>query len=169
MKKNLMSVLILALVFVNLVLTALIMFTIMPQTQQANSLITSVATALDLELSSGRAANLTSVKIEDMDVVTLDDSLTINLMNSDDGQEHYAIVSVGLVLDKTNEDYETKSPLVTERAALIKEEVKKIITKYKYEDIKNDMSEPAAEILAKVKGMFDSDFIIDVILNPTFG
>ncbi len=169
MKKNLMSVLILALVFVNLVLTALVVFTLLPQAQAANSLITSVATALDLELSSGRAANLTSVKIEDMDVRTLDDSLTINLMNSEDGTEHYAIVSVGLVLDMTNEDYETLSPLIEERAALIKEEVKGIITRYRYEDIKNDMSLPREEILAKIKGMFDSDFIIDVLLNPTFG
>ena len=42
MKKNLISVLILALVFANLVLTALLIFTILPETKKANNLIGAV-------------------------------------------------------------------------------------------------------------------------------
>ena len=39
MKKNLMTLIILALVVVNLVLTAILMFTIVPQTQKANEMM----------------------------------------------------------------------------------------------------------------------------------
>ena len=49
MKKNLISVLILALVFANFVLTAILMFTVLPETQKANTLIEKVCSAIDLE------------------------------------------------------------------------------------------------------------------------
>ena len=55
MKKNLMSVIILALVFANFVLTALLMFTVLPETKKANKMIEDVCNAVDLELNSGVA------------------------------------------------------------------------------------------------------------------
>ena len=42
MKKNLISVVILALVFANFVLTALLMFSVLPETKKANTLIEKV-------------------------------------------------------------------------------------------------------------------------------
>lgn len=42
MKKNLMSVLILALVVANLILTAILMISVVPQTKKANELINKV-------------------------------------------------------------------------------------------------------------------------------
>ena len=42
MKKNLISVLILALVFANFVLTAILMFSVLPETKKANTLIEKV-------------------------------------------------------------------------------------------------------------------------------
>lgn len=48
MKKNLISVLILALCFANLVLTALLIFTIIPETKKANNLIDQVCQAISL-------------------------------------------------------------------------------------------------------------------------
>ena len=50
MKKNLMTVLVLALVLVNLVLTAILTISILPETKKANELITQVCNAIDLEL-----------------------------------------------------------------------------------------------------------------------
>ena len=54
MKKNLMSVLILALVVANLVLTAILMISVVPQTKKANELVTKVCSAIDLELEGGK-------------------------------------------------------------------------------------------------------------------
>ena len=75
MKKNLMSVLILALLVVNLVLTAITMISIVPSAKKSNELIGEVCTALDLELASGRNANLASVPIENLVPYTLDGSV----------------------------------------------------------------------------------------------
>lgn len=57
MKKNLISVLILALCFANLVLTALLIFTIIPETKKANNLIDQVCQAISLDLNSGAATS----------------------------------------------------------------------------------------------------------------
>ena len=54
MKKNLMSVLILVLVLANLVLTAILMISVVTQSQKANELITKVCSAIDLELEGGK-------------------------------------------------------------------------------------------------------------------
>ena len=68
MKKNLISVIILALVFANFVLTALLLFTVLPQTKKANQMIEDVCAAIDLELNSGDASGPSNVKIEDQEI-----------------------------------------------------------------------------------------------------
>ena len=57
MKKNLISVLILALCFANLVLTALLIFTIIPETKKANNLIDQVCQAISCLLYTSDAAD----------------------------------------------------------------------------------------------------------------
>ena len=71
MKKNLMSVIILALVFANFVLTALLVFTILPQTKKANQLIEDVCAAIDLDLNSGTATGTSNVPMEQIEVFKL--------------------------------------------------------------------------------------------------
>ena len=50
MKKNLLAVIILALVLVNLILTAVLVFSIIPQTKKSNELIDQVCAAINIEL-----------------------------------------------------------------------------------------------------------------------
>ncbi|MDD6038411.1 MAG: flagellar basal body-associated FliL family protein [bacterium] len=162
MKKNLMSVLILALLVVNLVLTAITMISIVPSAKKSNALIDEICTALNLELASGRNANLSNVKIEDIDSFTLADSLTINLKDSEDGSEHYAIVNVTVSMDKKNEDYEKKRPVLEAQQNLIRGITNDVICKYTKEEFKNSPEAAQKEILEKLQGLFDSSFIIGV-------
>ena len=67
MKKNLISVIILALVFVNVVLSGLMVFSILPETQKANKLIEQVSSAIDLELKNGSGASVSDVPIENVE------------------------------------------------------------------------------------------------------
>ena len=64
MKKNLMSVVILALVLANFVLTGLLVFTIIPETRNANKMIEAVCAAIDLELSSGVTTGTSNIPID---------------------------------------------------------------------------------------------------------
>ena len=165
MKKNLMSVLILALLVVNLVLTAITMISIVPSAKKSNELITEICTALDLELASGRNANLSSVPIENLVTYTLEGSVTVNLRNSEDGQEHYAIVSVVLSLDNSNEDYEKLGKNGIEAKVYdsnIKNIVNDVVHTYTKEEIKAEPERAEKEILEKLQGFFDSNVVVDV-------
>ena len=67
MKKNLISVLILALLVVNLVLTAILTITILPETKKSNELINQVCSAINLELKSGEGTDASTVPIDDIE------------------------------------------------------------------------------------------------------
>ena len=103
MKKNLITVIILALVVVNLVLTAVLTITIIPETQKANELITKVCSAIDLDLQAGDTAGSLSIDVADMVDYPVNggETLTINLVDG------YAVLGISLSLDSTNEDYAT--------------------------------------------------------------
>ena len=93
MKKNLISVIILALVFVNFVLTALLVFTVLPETKKANKMIEDVCAAIDLELNSGAASGTSNVPIDQIEDFALNggESMTISLATDENGKSHYAV------------------------------------------------------------------------------
>ena len=96
---------------------------------------------------------------------TLEGSLTINLRNSDDGKEHYAIVSVVLSLDNSNEDYETigqKGIVAKVYDSNIKNIVNDVVHTYTKEEIQTDPERAEKEILEKLQGFFDSNVVVDV-------
>ena len=71
MKKNLMTVLIMALVFVNVVLSAVIMITLVPAAKKTNELVATVCSAVELELKSGKTYNVSTIPIEQTELVNL--------------------------------------------------------------------------------------------------
>ena len=55
MKKNMLSVIILALLIVNIVLTSVMMFSVMGASRKTAKLVDGIALALDLELNNGES------------------------------------------------------------------------------------------------------------------
>ena len=82
MKKNLMSVLILALVMVNLILTGILTITILPQTKKSNELVNKVCSAIDLELESGDGTESASIPMDQVETYKIEDAMTINLKDT---------------------------------------------------------------------------------------
>lgn len=162
MKKNLLTVVILALVLVNLILTAILTISVLPQTKKANELITQVCSAIDLELSSGdTSANAINIPIDK--VATHDiPEMTINLKDSADGTKHYATLSVSLSMDKDNDGYKSYGESMAERESLIKSQITTVVSGYTYEEFNADQSAVQGAILVELQKMFDSDFIISV-------
>ncbi len=162
MKKNLMSVLILALVVVNLVLTAILTITVLPQAKKSNELIDKVCSAINLELQSGELKDKSSVPIEQLDMYDLPDSLTINLKNSEDGSAHFAIVNVSVYMDKENDGYKTYGEKMSERQTLIENEINNTINQFTMEEVNGDPEAVKDEITRRLQNLFDSDFIVGV-------
>lgn len=162
MKKNLITVITLALVVMNLVLTVILTITILPETKKANELITKVCSAIDLDLESGSATSNADIPIDQIDVYDIEDQQTINLKSSGDGKDHFAVITVSISMDKKNKDYKDLQPEVEKKVELIKGEINNIVSQYTIDEIKNNQSAVQNEILKDLQKMFGSDFIVAV-------
>jgi flagellar FliL protein len=164
MKKNLISVIILALTFANFVLTALLIFTVLPETKKANEMITAVCSAIDLELNSGAATGLSNLPIEQITTYSVNggESITTNL-KSDDGKNHYVIVTVSLSLNNESDNFTKYSPdVLTEKDAIIQDDIIQIISGYTVDDFNGNVSDIKEQILADMQSMFGSDYVVGV-------
>jgi flagellar FliL protein len=165
MKKNLISVLILALVFANFVLTAILMFTVLPQTKKANELIEKVCSAIDLDLNSGEATGTTNVPIDKQEIykVSEGEDITTNLAKGDDGKDHYAVINVSLVLNTESDNYEKYGQdFLTSHDDSIKSDVINVVRGYTYDQFSTDQEAIRNEILEDMQNIYGSDYIIGV-------
>ena len=146
MKKNMISVLILALVFANFVLTALLMFTVMPQTKKANELIDKVCAAIDLDLNSGAANALGNIPMDQREEYKVNGGadITTSLAPSVDPQtgqseskSHYAVVNVTLVLYTESEKHETYTQeFLAGQDTSIMNSIQKTLSQYTIEEVR---------------------------------
>lgn len=173
MKKNLMSVLILALVVANLILTAILMISVVPQTKKANELITKVCSAIDLELEGGKESASIDIPMDQVETVSIADgeSLTVNL-KSDDGKKSYAMVSVALSLDTKNKGYKKGVEAINANQLLIKNEIIRVVANHTIDDMKTGQRDLQDELLGSLRKLFnsesiDSSFIVSVSF-PTY-
>lgn len=163
MKKNLMTVIILALVLVNLVLTAILAFTIIPQTRKSNQLIDKIASAIDLELEDGGNKDTSAVPVEDIEVYDIESSFTVNLAQSGDGKDHVAVFSIGLSLNTKSDGYKNVGTEgLSAKETLIKNDINTIVSGYTMEQFREDEQSVKNAILEDLQEMFGSDFIVGV-------
>ncbi len=166
MKKNLMSVIILALVLANLILTAVLAFTIIPQTKKSNELIDQVCAAVNIELEGGQNKDSSAIPIEDIEVYNITDSFTVNLASNGDGKKHIAVFSVGLSMNTKSEGYETYggSEGLTAKETIIRSEINSIVSSYTIDDFNAEGQKAVKEeILEAMQDMFGGqDFIVAV-------
>ena len=166
MKKNLISVLILALVVVNFVLTALLLFTVLPETKKANELIVKVCSAIDLDLNSGQALGISNVSPEDTDIYQVNggESMTINLKIGEDGKSHFAVLKTSLSLNKNSKNYKTYPlEVLATKDDLIRGYITDTVKNYTMEEFSSNTDAVEDEILNICKEQFGSDYVIGVI------
>ena len=160
MKKNLITVVIFALVLVNLILTSILTISILPETKKANELITQVCTAIDLELRSGAVtSDAMRVPIDKVASYNVEE-MQINLKDSGDGKKHYASVAVSLSMNTESDDYKKygSAEQLAEKDSLIR----RVISGYTFEEFTSDQQAVQNEILASLQQLFNSDFIVSV-------
>ena len=170
MKKNLITVIILALVLANLILTAILAFTIIPQTKKSNALIDQVCTAINLDLEGGQNKDLVAVPIEDIQVYNIADKFTVNLAKDEDGKNHYAVFSLGLSINTKSEvfkTYATDDTLagITAKETLIQDTVNTVVSDYTIEEFTaNGYQDVKDAILEKMQEMFGNsvDFVVGI-------
>ena len=163
MKKNLMSVVILALLVVNLILTGIMMFSCVSANKKTAALVNDIASVLDLELTGGgsNAEEVAAVSVADTEIYNIADAMTVALRPSEDGKEHYCMCEVSFSMNKTHEDYETMSPMVAAQESKIRSIIIGVIGGYTKEEAQANQKAIENAILEQVQQMFGSNFIYE--------
>ena len=163
MKKNLISVLILVLVLANLIVTSVLLISVLPETKKANDLIDKVASAIDLELTSGDVVSEANrVSLENIEVVDIPDDLTITLKDNGDGSTHYMVLSAAVSLDTSSESYLTYGATFLDKVSLVKSTIINVVSGYTIDEMRSNPQEAMDDITLDLQDIFGSDLIVDV-------
>lgn len=160
MKKNLMSVIILALLVVNLIMTSVLMFTIYPQSKKANELITAVCNAIQLDINSGAATGLGNLPISQITTYHVSEGadMTINLSGGG-----YALIQVSLSVNNQSETYKkSQTTTLSDQEAIIKDAINNIVRQYTKEEFLQDNEAVKREILKSLQQTFGADYVVGV-------
>lgn len=165
MKKNLISIIILALLVVNIVLTAIMMFSVMSTSKKTAALVDNISTALNLELAAKGAGSESpeeSIPMSDIQTYDISESMTIPLKSDDSGEAHFCMVSVTLSMNTKDKAYKTYGETIADRESLIKSEIVDVFAEYTLDEARDHQDDIRQEILERVQKMFDSEFIFNV-------
>ena len=166
MKKNLISVLILALLVVNVILTGILMFSTMSSVKKTSALVTNIATVLNIELDDGKKEEEGPATVAMKDSVTHDiEELTILLKNGEDGKSHYALVNVAVLMNSAHEDYATYGANIAQYDSVIKSIINEKFQSYTMEELQANQETVKEEILAEIQAQFDSTFVYKVVIS----
>jgi len=169
MKRNMLSILILALLIVNVALTSVMMFSMMSTTKKTNRLIDGIATALSLEVASPEeqteGTGTVDVAMEDIKIYQIEDQMTIGLAKGADGKSHYCMMSVSLSLNSKDPDYEKYSATLGDSVDMIKDKIFQIVGSHSIEEAESNQDGLREEILEAIQQMYGSKFVYNVVFR----
>ena len=165
MKRNLLSIIILALLGVNFVLSAIMMVTVSSASRKTTALVADISAIIGLEIDGLPASEVGAapVTMADTAVYNITAEMTIPLKNDEDGTGHYAVGNVSLSLNKNHDDYKTynEETLATSEG-IIKDIIYSVLGEYTMDEARSNDKQTKAEILQKIQERFGSDVIYDV-------
>lgn len=178
MKKNLLSVIILALLIVNIALTTVMMFNVTSTNKKVADLVGNIATVMNLELTPpGGGEEKEEISPADTEIYSIADSMTLALTPEttvdSNGKavtkQSYLMCNVSLSINTKHKDYKTygSAEALAGREALIKDAISSVVSKHTLSDLQADpgMEKLKAEILEAVQGIYQSDFIFKVLVS----
>lgn len=166
MKKNLLSIVILALLIVNLVLTSIMMFSVVGTNKKTGAVVADIASILKLELGTEEEQEVSAVSMEDTAFHDMEEELTIMLAKDpldEEAKEHFVLVQVSLSMDTTNKDYKTYGESINDNqiAGIMQE----IFGKYTADEVQPRSEDIKEEILAEIQKLYGSEFIYKVTFS----
>uniref|UniRef100_UPI0040569E1A flagellar basal body-associated FliL family protein n=1 Tax=Acetatifactor sp. TaxID=1872090 RepID=UPI0040569E1A len=173
MKKNLLTVIILALLVVNIVLTSVLMFSVMGTNKKTAELVSNIATVLNLELTvPGQEEEEELISMEDTAEFALSSSMTILLAPEIDPatgeastKERYIMFNVSLLMNKEHKDYKKYGESIGEKENVIKDIISTTVSAHTESECRNDFESLKEEILEKIQETFQSDFIYKIAIS----
>lgn len=170
MKKNLLSIITLALVIINIALTVFMLFNVVPANKRVTSLVTDIASAMNLELNGADGTTAENAVVPVADTVTYDieDKMTISLKRGSDDKDHYALCSVSLCMNSKHEDYATygTAEQLKTMESMIKNAIIDAVGSLSYEETQvMGTSQIQDLVLEKIQELYGSEFIYKVVFR----
>ncbi len=166
MKKNLISVIILALCIVNLVLNALMVFVFVPSAKKTDNLVTEIASILNLEIEKNGTDSEqgNSVDIKDAQSYTLSEAATINLKNDGSGTNHYAMIGISISMNGKAKDYKDISAKLADTESWVYDVTRSVVQEYTYAEMNDAEIQKLVkqEITRDLQDKYQTDCIYDV-------
>lgn len=165
MKKNILTIVIMAASLINLVLSAVLVFSVMPAMNKTSNLVDKVASVIDLEIED-KDSEEDEYTISDLLTYSIDydSSLKINLQKDSSGEAHYAILD-GIVVsyNSTADDYSDVSTAISTTDVYVQDIVKETIAEYTVDDI--DETKVKQEAVEKLQEKYNTKCIVDISLK----
>ena len=166
MKKNLLSILILGLTFVNIIISGITMYTVMTTNSKTAKVVSDVANAISIDLGTGSAEAEVKqdVPIENIETYSIPEKMTVALKPAPgDDTGHFCMVSVFFSINTKHKDYKKYGSTVSEKENLFRSIINDVISQYTIDEARVSQDEIKKEILKKVQEKYSgSDFIFDV-------
>ena len=170
MKRNLLTILILALLIVNIVLTVVMMVSVTGTNKKTGELVSNIATVMNLEISDDSTESENAVSLADTVVYTFTDQFMILLSADESGKQGYILFDLSLSENKNHEDFESLSAIIDANSPAIRSAVENVVSKHTEAECKADFDSIRQEILSTVQETVGSDFIYSVsISNVKYG
>jgi len=163
MKRNMLAIVILAATLVNLTLSAVLIFTVIPKAKRTDALIEKIVAAVELETESGLGKEYGEILPADQDEYTFTEKV-VNLKPSGD-KPVIAQLSITVTLNKKHDDYLTVQQLITSKENKIIAAAAGVLGGYTSAEVSVYTEDINKAVLAKVQEIFQSDCIIEVTLN----
>jgi flagellar basal body-associated protein FliL len=165
MKKGLINIILVVLALTNIVLSAIIVFAVVPAMNSTTDLVSKVADAIDLE-KEGQNQLADGLSIDSISTFTFTDNLLVSLKAGDDAKSHYASFKLTLTLNKDDESYSKYISKLKDNEELMKSEVNKIVSKYTKYEVENNQEAILEEIVGSLRKLFnDTTFIYSAGFN----
>ena len=163
MKRNMLSIVILAATLINLTLSAVLIFTVIPKAKRTDALIEKIVAAVELETESGIGKNYGEILPADQDEYTFSEKV-VNLKSTGD-KVSIAQVSITITLNKKHDDYATIQPLIQSKENKIVNAVGSVLSDYTSAEVSLYADDINKDALVKIQEIFQSDCIIEATLN----
>lgn len=175
MKNNLFTVIIMALLVVNIIMTGIMMISFMGTNKKTADLVSDIAAVLNLELGVGEEEQEQEIPMSQQVPWAMESAMTIPLQNEKiydaDGnvtgtKEHYIMFNVSFSLNSKGDGYKAYGESFGDYESLIGDAINSVVSKHTIDECRDNFDEVREEMLEAVRDLFDkNEFIYKIAIS----
>ena len=175
MKKNLLTIIVIALLIVNIVMTGIMMVSMMGTNKKTADLVSDIAAVLNLELGVEEEEEVVEIPMSQQFIWNLTDKLEIPLQSEDivdvngnitGKKDHYIVFeTIAFSLDTKAKGYKEYGENIANYESMVRDAVTSTVSKHTIDDCRNDFDTIRKDVLEAVRALFDEEFIYNVAIS----